>query len=240
MGANSSSGQSAVVIPPQRIQDQAVPECPLNHSSTPRPKPNPSIAHELLERCPPTDQLASGPALVITDEASPLHLFSTRNRLRKAVHQGCACSHGRSTATGDAGAFGAPSRLVLCQQIVSTAASRRHARQDVASTCHCRRAAAMWCGVWRGRRAHGGRTRFTRQRPQVRNLSRPLPISAGQSWYGPGSASSPESGPPVLGHTWGIPASAVAINCSMVATTRACMAGVMCRYRRPIVLPLRS
>jgi hypothetical protein len=26
----------------------------------------------------------------------------------------------------------------------------------------------------------------------------------------------------------------------MTVTMRACMAGVMCRYRRPIVLPLRS
>ena len=60
---------------------------------------------------------------------------------------------------------------VLCQQSVSTPPLRRHARQDVASTRQCRRAGMMRCRAWCCRAACGGRTRFTRQRPQVRNLS---------------------------------------------------------------------
>jgi hypothetical protein len=100
--------------------------------------------------------------------------------LRTAMHRRSSQLWSRAAVTGDAGAFGAPSRLVLCQQIVSTAASRRHARQDVASTCHCRRAGTMWCRAWRWRAVCGGRTRFTRQKSQVRSLSRPPAIAAGQ------------------------------------------------------------
>src|SRR5215213_548270 len=51
---------------------------------------NQSAAHELLQRCPLPNQPASACPLAITDEASPLALRSTRNRLRRAVRRGAA------------------------------------------------------------------------------------------------------------------------------------------------------
>ena len=66
-----------------------------------------------------------------------------------------------------------PAPAVLCQQSVSTPASRRPTKQRVTFTRQCRRAVMMWCRAWCRRAVCRARTRFTRQRPQVRNLPRP-------------------------------------------------------------------
>jgi hypothetical protein len=63
----------------------------------------------------------------------------------------------------------------------------------------------------------------------VQTLPRPLRIFAGQPRRRPDSYPSSGSVSLLLGHTWGMLASAVAMYCSMTVTTRACMAGVMCR-----------
>ena len=48
--------------------------------------------HRRLARTSPNPRQASPAALAITDEASPFALRSTRNRPRRAVHQGCVRS----------------------------------------------------------------------------------------------------------------------------------------------------
>jgi len=52
-------------------------------------QPNQSTALTVLQRCRLPNKPALARALVITDEASPFALRSTRNRPRRAMRQGC-------------------------------------------------------------------------------------------------------------------------------------------------------